>query len=1058
MSKKTNIPKIVVNPQGVLVSNLLETGAKNLGVRDNPRAKLRLAVQKLPVLEQDALESVGYVSMTSDDIRATSVVQVTSTATGPDVVHGINSRLMGVVDPVSACDTCHLLHRDCQGHYGHIELGQKIPHPELFRNALYIASIVCPLCSHLGFAVKDEGRIRSIRKIINDLGLSNLSELQRLKAINTYLKNVDVCPRSSLPDHDKNYDGYDIHQIVDMVGIQPLEFRKYNVNPKNLETKDTVAYKCKGGGATGKLTPDQLYNILSRIPPKELQLLGIPANVADYMVIDCVRVPPPRFRRQLLTGTRESPITALYIALLNTVTIAINKGRDRGSTLDSKGKSVYSCVCEIMIKSSSINNNQPGNSAVEQLGGKKGQIRGNMTGKRGDFAGRTVLSPATSAVELGEVGMPKFFVNELRILEVITEHNVGYYQQLINRGEIRSYKLKGDNFEDFRSSRPCRPSTIISPGDAIFRCMTHDDYTLENRQPSLGRQSFMAHHPSIHNDETQSLGLHQSDCYPYHADFDGDEGTTAMVQSPLAIAESRELLSVDGGSVFLTPASKNVYGLIGSFALAASLCSELIVDVEVVKRCINRRKYPHRDYDQLLIDTQLLGVPPNSGAFIISSLFPPGFEYDRDGVLITNGVLVLGVLNAKHLAPGSGNTVIHNIFHSHGTENMRIFVTDATRVFAYFNNEFSGLSVGLGDCIPGESFRKLENQAYWYSAAKAEHILQSKDVDEEKREALLTPIIDDYTNICIHATENFLRENPTGGYNRIVRFAGSKGNVPGVKNMFISCGQQYSNGKWRTGLPRPGSGGRSLPFFDPQTNDLRAGGLVRGNCVMGIRLADIVSMEIVARIAAIGTTNHLPEIGYYLRRFVRTMESVSVTNTGSITNTHGNVISQVYEDGYTPEMLILDGSQTSVMDLQRFCAQYLNRLRIYKLDQAQAEAQGMQRVHYADDAKELEVNFKPLPRMNTFPRTTKFERTRIIAAIHEQLNKYAARNTENEDEEQQGIPIPANIGSLVNNCQIARKIYDDYPELYEAAVLRKNADGTVLRTLRTDLVAEKFSR
>lgn len=79
-------------------------------------------------------------------------------------------------------------------------------------------------------------------------------------------------------------------------------------------------------------------------------------------------------------------------------------------------------------------------------------------------------------------------------------------------------------------------------GDIVERHLIDDDVVLFNRQPSLHRNSIMAHRAKILRWRT--LRFNECVCKPYNADFDGDEMNLHVPQTEEARAESLELMGV----------------------------------------------------------------------------------------------------------------------------------------------------------------------------------------------------------------------------------------------------------------------------------------------------------------------------------------------------------------------------------------------------------------------------------------------------------------------------------------------------------------------------------
>ena len=76
---------------------------------------------------------------------------------------------------------------------------------------------------------------------------------------------------------------------------------------------------------------------------------------------------------------------------------------------------------------------KPSRGLIQRLKGKQGRFRGNLSGKRVDFSGRTVISPDPT-LRIDEVGVPELVAKILTYPERVTEHNIKLMQELVRNG------------------------------------------------------------------------------------------------------------------------------------------------------------------------------------------------------------------------------------------------------------------------------------------------------------------------------------------------------------------------------------------------------------------------------------------------------------------------------------------------------------------------------------------------------------------------------------------------------------------------------------------------
>jgi len=74
---------------------------------------------------------------------------------------------------------------------------------------------------------------------------------------------------------------------------------------------------------------------------------------------------------------------------------------------------------------------------VQRLKGKQGRFRGNLSGKRVDFSGRTVISPDPN-LAINEVGVPIHVATTLTFPDRVTSHNIQRLQKAVLNGTNHS--------------------------------------------------------------------------------------------------------------------------------------------------------------------------------------------------------------------------------------------------------------------------------------------------------------------------------------------------------------------------------------------------------------------------------------------------------------------------------------------------------------------------------------------------------------------------------------------------------------------------------------------
>ena len=78
---------------------------------------------------------IQFGIISDSTIRKLAVVEVTNHKISGS--NGVYDPLMGTIDPKVLCGTCGKNNVDCQGHFGYIDLAQRIIHPLYYKYVIY---------------------------------------------------------------------------------------------------------------------------------------------------------------------------------------------------------------------------------------------------------------------------------------------------------------------------------------------------------------------------------------------------------------------------------------------------------------------------------------------------------------------------------------------------------------------------------------------------------------------------------------------------------------------------------------------------------------------------------------------------------------------------------------------------------------------------------------------------------------------------------------------------------------------------------------------------------
>ncbi|KAL7123203.1 hypothetical protein ACP275_01G090600 [Erythranthe tilingii] len=191
-------------------------------------------------------------------------------------------------------------------------------------------------------------------------------------------------------------------------------------------------------------------------------------------------------------------------------------------------------------------NTKPLSGFVQRLKGKQGRFRGNLSGKRVEFTGRTVISPDPN-LKINEVAVPILMAQILSYPERVSHHNIERLRQCVRNGPTKYPGAKFIKHPDgteisLASKIRHRAADDLKYGYVVCRHLQDGDIILFNRQPSLHRMSIMSHRARIM--PWRTLRFNESVCNPYNADFDGDEMNMHVPQTEEARTEALMLMGV----------------------------------------------------------------------------------------------------------------------------------------------------------------------------------------------------------------------------------------------------------------------------------------------------------------------------------------------------------------------------------------------------------------------------------------------------------------------------------------------------------------------------------
>ena len=849
---------------------------------------------------------IEFGILSPEMIRKMSVVEVTIPETydadGFPIENGLMDPRMGVVDPGLRCKTCGQKMNKCPGHFGRIELVRPVIHTEYIK---YVEAFLLATCPKCGRIVLPDEALEQIKK--------KYSGKERLKVIVKKASEISKCPHC----------GYERPK---------LKFeRPYNF----FEIR---------GEEEKRIWPTEIRERFERIPDKDLEIMGFDPRKfrPEWLILTVLPVPPVTIRPSIIleTGERAEDDLTHKLADIVTTNLRLKENLDAGAPQliieDLWDLLQYHVTTFFNNEASGVpparhRSGRPLKTLVQRLKGKEGRFRYNLSGKRVNFAGRTVITPDIK-ISVGEVGVPREMAEEVTVPVHVTEWNIEEVRQLIKRDTYpRALYIIRPNGTRKRITPENKEDILeeLAPGYIVERQVVDGDIALFNRQPSLHRISLMAHRVKVLPGKT--LRINPLTCKPYNADFDGDEMNIHFVQTKDAQAEARELISVKHN--ILSPrhgralVAADEDAITGIFLLTWRDTKFTKEQAAQLLYSVGIKEIPEPDEDGLIPGKKIFSMllPKDMNLEFPSSLcsFTRELGYCEDCrecpydtyVIIKNGELVKGVVDKKGV--GAGGKIIDYIYRVHGPQAAEDFLTKlgilSTMVFKVMGFTISYNELRLKPEtlekikeIAEKGEKKAEEYIKLYKAGKLEPIPGFSE--EESLEIYIIQSLEEarkeITKLVVKEKfEEFLK-NPKAAQGFIMIISGARGSVSNIINLTALQGQAYVREK----RPHRGFSHRVTAHFKPGDISPRARGFVKRSLREGLSMLDLFFWGMGGRLGEVDKGVSTQISGYYYRRLANALMDIVSFPDGTLRElTTDTIISFKFgDDGLNP-LHALDG-------------------------------------------------------------------------------------------------------------------------------------------------------
>ena len=785
---------------------------------------------------------------------------------------------LGVIDPGLRCKTCGSRLKECIGHFGYISLARPVVHLSYVSVILLVLRSVCNSCSRI---LLSPNTISQNVERLNQLRTSKGSEAARkvVKELVEGSKNGNKCPH--------------------------CKARQYKIKIE----KPTTFLE-----ADRRLSPIEIRSRMEKIPDEDVWLFGMNPKVArpEYLILTVFPIPPVTMRPSITLETGERSEDDLTHKLGDIVRINqrlfenINAGAPEIIVEDLWDLLQYHVTTFLdnevaQLPPARHRSGQPLKTISERIRSKEGRIRHNLVGKRTNFSARTVISP-DPLLELNEVGIPELMALKLSVPERITEWNMEYLKKFVKNGPGTypgaNYVIRPDGKKK-KLTEDIIEATLeeLQPGYVVERHVMDGDIAIFNRQPSLHRMSMMCHHVRVLPYKT--LRLNPAVCFPYNADFDGDEMNLHIPQTEESRAEAELLMLVQ--TQLISPR----YGLSVIGCVQDAISGNYIL----TREGFSLKRNDAVDILALVGITDMSNLPKKetlTGKEVFSVLFPHDFHFigksrsaEEPDVLIEKGKLVSGVMDKNNLGEGSG-LLLRNLHKKYGESFAvemlgRLFRLGIAVLFR------RGFTTTIADTdLPSEAHDQIEkifeDSNEQVKSLTAEYRAGTLELfpgrsARETLELKILQVLNKARNDTGHVVSKYA--NPTS-HTLIMANSGARGNILNLAQMAGSVGQQALRGK----RIEKGFKNRTLSHF--KTNDLGsdAHGFIRNSFKTGLKPAEFFFQAMVGRDSLMDTALRTPKSGYLYRRLSNALQDLRVEYDRTVRDASGRIVQFEYgEDG-----------------------------------------------------------------------------------------------------------------------------------------------------------------
>ncbi|BAT90660.1 hypothetical protein VIGAN_06193600 [Vigna angularis var. angularis] len=848
---------------------------------------------------------------------------------------GLLDPRMGPANKSLGCATCHGNFHDCPGHYGYLNLALPVFNVGYLSSIVEILKCICKGCARI--LLDEDTRKKHLKKMRS----TKKSELDKIDFVKVHVikdcSKVVNCPRC----------GYINGSVKKLPASLTIMHDCSKCNNNIVEELESTLSRIKDSRATTNvsnriLNPFQVLSLFKKILDEDCELLYV-AERPEKLIITNIIVPPIAIRPSVVMDESLSNENDITERLKNIIQAnAVLRQELQESSVSSKlldGWDILQMEVAQFINSEVrgipfyMQSTKQLAGFVQRLKGKHGRFRGNLSGKRVEYTGRTVISPDPN-LKISEVAIPILMAHILTYPERVTHHNIHKLRQCVRNGPDKypgARMLRRDGGHSWSLKVLCRKRAAdeLRIGDIVDRHLEDGDIVLFNRQPSLHRMSIMCHRARIM--PWRTLRFNESVCNPYNADFDGDEMNLHVPQTEEARTEAILLMGVQNN--LCTPKNGEILVastqdfLTSSFLITrkdtfydrsvfTNICSYLGDGLDPIDLPTPAIVKPIELWSGKQLFSLLLRPHANVKVYVnltvkektytklddkkreLKTLCPnDGFVYFR------NSELISGQIGKVTLGNGNKDGLFSVLLRDYKTHAAGSCMNRVAKFSARWIGNH-GFTIGIDDVQPKEilikkkdetlleGYTKCDNHIQAFNKGKLELLAgcDAAQTLETRITGVLNGLRDMAGKVCMQTLH--WRNSPL-----IMSQCGSKGSPINISQMVALVGQQSVGGR------RAPNGflDRSLPHFPLNAKTPAAKGFVANSFYTGLSATEFFFHTMGGREGLVDTAVKTADTGYMSRQLMKSMEDLFLHYDYTVRNASGSIVQFCYgDDGMDP--------------------------------------------------------------------------------------------------------------------------------------------------------------